>query len=73
MITLAELEKLVETLEPIVDQFGIDEVLQALVHICDEKAEHVAVHWQDTITAKWWADAANAIGITHHIVTQGRK
>lgn len=42
-------------LESMVDTVGIRNVLYALSRICDGKAEHLAVNWQDSKTAKVWA------------------
>jgi hypothetical protein len=60
-MTEADFEKLAQALEQMVDAFTVREVLNALVMICDEKAEHVAVNWQDATSAKWWANASNQI------------
>lgn len=48
-------------LEALVDKHGLANVLSALARICDEKAEHLAVNWQDTASAKVWAEDAEAI------------
>jgi hypothetical protein len=45
-------------LEAMVDAVGLRNVLYALVHICHEKAEHLAVNWQDICTAKAWTREA---------------
>jgi hypothetical protein len=45
-------------LEAMVDAVGLRNVLCALVHICHEKAEHLAVNWQDVCTAKAWTKEA---------------
>jgi hypothetical protein len=43
-----------DILEKLVDAYGIAEVLSGLSKVCSEKAEHVAVEWQDTTLAKNW-------------------
>jgi hypothetical protein len=43
-----------DILERLVDAFGIAEVLSGLSKVCSDKAEHVAVEWQDTPLAKNW-------------------
>jgi hypothetical protein len=48
-------------LEALIDSCGLSPVLMALSEICGEKAEHVAVNWQDTALAKDWATAGNRI------------
>jgi hypothetical protein len=41
-------------LEFFIDKYGIVEVLSGISYICSEKAEHVAVNWQDTALGKQW-------------------
>lgn len=48
-------------LEALVDKHGLLHVLTALENICNDKAEHLAVNWQDVDTAKVWCRAADAI------------
>jgi hypothetical protein len=45
-------------LEGMVDRVGISNVLYALAHICNAKAEHLEHNWQDRISAKVWAKRA---------------
>ena len=50
-----ELKKLdMEILERMVDAYSLQAVVSALSYICGEKAEHLAVNWQDTASAKGW-------------------
>lgn len=51
----------VEALEALVDSETLQDVLIALHLVCIEKAEHIAIEWQDKATAKVWERAANAI------------
>jgi hypothetical protein len=48
-------------LEALIDRYGIADVLHCIERICDAKAEHVAVNWQDTTNAKRWSRYADAI------------
>lgn len=50
-----------DELESLVDHAGLQNVLAMLATICGEKAEHVAVNWQDAHAAKVWAKQASAI------------
>lgn len=45
-------------LETMIDAYGLDEVLVAISQVCGEKAEYVAINWQDVNLAKRWAKAA---------------
>jgi len=58
VITSIELKQI----EEIVDAYGIRTFLNVIQMICGEKAEHVAVNWQDTTTAKRWEDLAASLG-----------
>ena len=42
-------------IERLMDAAGIAAVLSATASICDEKAEHVSVNWQDAPLGKRWA------------------
>lgn len=44
----------IESLEAMVDRHGLAPVVELLAEICFAKAEHTAVTWQDTTTAKVW-------------------
>ena len=48
-------------LEALIDKYGLLAVMESLADICDSKAEHVAVNWQDCGLAKAWALAQNKI------------
>jgi hypothetical protein len=48
-------------LENMVDQYGLGNVLEALVTICHGKAEHLRSNWQDPNTARVWERAARLI------------
>lgn len=45
-------------LEAMVDRYSLSDVLSVLMEICDGKAEHLAVNWQDHAAAKQWARCA---------------
>ena len=50
--TITEVE--IDALEAMIDQHGLDTVVLALSHICDEKAEHIRTNWQDENLADKW-------------------
>jgi hypothetical protein len=52
-----------ERIESYIDAAGIDAVLMAIAEICDDKADHIAVNWQDVPLAKRWATLEGAIGV----------
>ena len=43
-----------DQLEDMVDSLTLRGVLRMLTEICDEKAEHLRMNWQDNTTAKNW-------------------
>lgn len=45
-------------LESTIDAYGLSELLRRVAQICDEKAHHVKVNWQDEALAKHWACAS---------------
>ena len=49
------------TLEELVDQYGIREILEALASICDQKAEHIRASYDDNTLADAWRDDAIAL------------
>jgi hypothetical protein len=49
-------------LETIIDQNSLTEVIEALINICGEKADHLRSNWQDTTQAKEWELAARRLG-----------
>jgi hypothetical protein len=58
-------QKLIEMLEPLVDATSLGDVILALARTCNEKAEHLRMHWQDERSAKVWdtlADKLDRIG-----------
>lgn len=51
-----------EHLERLIDIRGIESVLIAISEICDGKAEHIQVNWQDATLALRWATLCGAVG-----------
>jgi hypothetical protein len=49
------------TLEGMVDKAGLRNVIYALAHICDAKADHVQSVWQDKWLSKEWSILAAKI------------
>lgn len=51
--------ELSNTLEQLVDEHGLTEIVAALQNVCAEKGEHLQSNWQDQGAAReWWAMAA---------------
>ena len=47
-----------DTLEAMVDRFGLQAVINSLACICSGKADHIAHNWQDQRSARHWEKAA---------------
>ena len=47
-----------KALEQLIDQHGLLYVVAALELVCQEKAEHLRVNWQDQASARTWDRAA---------------
>jgi len=56
-----------ETLETLIDQASVKDVLQAIAFIIETKAEHIAANWQDEQTANVWLTEA------HHLEQFAQK
>ena len=46
----------IETLETFVDENGLLVVVEALIEICNGKADHLATYWQDHRHEKIWLE-----------------
>jgi len=49
-------------LERLIDRTTLETVLEALMEICGEKADHIESEWQDRATAAPWRMAAKTLG-----------
>ena len=47
-----------ETLEALVDAYGLVNVAAKLAEICSEKCAHIASNWQDDATARMWMNCS---------------
>jgi len=54
-----------DDLERMIDEHGLQAVLDALTDICWGKAEHLRTNWQDAASAKGWDRAALGLGRVH--------
>ena len=50
-----------DSLEVMVDRFGLSQVLDKLAEVCREKAAHIEENWQDNTLAREWDKAAGRI------------
>ena len=50
-----------DSIESLVDKYGLKHVLDAIADICHDKESHLEANWQDVKTAKVWARDANRI------------
>jgi hypothetical protein len=54
-------QQLADAIEKLIDDYGIDHFLSMSGFVAGEKAEHVAVNWQDTRRAKVWMEISAAL------------
>ena len=47
-------QELQDSLEKLIDKHSLSEVLEAMSHICWEKAGHLEANWQDKVSADVW-------------------
>jgi hypothetical protein len=52
---------MLDALESLIDKHGMVNIMLGLVHICDEKAEHVESNWQDLELASAWRKVSDAL------------
>ena len=57
------MDNLMNTLEDLIDQNGLDTVMSGLEDVCRAKADHVAANWQDEELARRWEAWADIIGV----------
>jgi predicted phage tail protein len=50
-----------QSLEAMIDKYGIDCVIRSVADIAGAKAEHIATAWQDASLAKRWAAVGAAL------------
>lgn len=50
-----------EQIERAIDADGLPELLLHISLICDEKADHIRINWQDNKTARPWATTAKRL------------
>ena len=52
---------MLDELESLIDKHGMVNIMLALVHITDEKAEHVKSNWQDFELSVAWHKVSDAL------------
>jgi hypothetical protein len=57
-------------LEQMVDMYGLPTVTAALAVICEMKAEHMRVNWQEPTRGRYWTRASIALTKAEHAVTR---
>jgi hypothetical protein len=61
--SLTKYERVLETLEHLVDETSLGFVLEKMSEICSLKAEHIRNAWQDDGTADRWEETAGDLDI----------
>jgi hypothetical protein len=51
---MSDRDRMVYELEDMIDKSSLGDVLEMLVEICYEKADHLRHNWQDEAAAKQW-------------------
>jgi FixJ family two-component response regulator len=54
-------DNLYDRLEKLIDESSLQEVIERIVHICYEKAEHVRTNWQNEALARIWEHNASKL------------
>tara|TARA_Y100000310_G_scaffold321116_1_gene378355 strand:+ start:264 stop:524 length:261 start_codon:yes stop_codon:yes gene_type:complete len=58
---MANVDEMLEDLERLVDKHGMAKIMFGLVHITDDKAEHVQCNWHDLVLADAWRKVSDAL------------
>ena len=58
---MTNVDEMLEDLESLIDKHGMAKIMTGLVHITDEKAEHVKLNWQDLVLADAWRKVSDAL------------
>jgi hypothetical protein len=58
---LIRYDGMLDELERLIDTHGMANIMLALVHIADEKSEHVESNWQDLELASAWRKVSDAL------------
>lgn len=54
-----------DTIEAMIDRYGLSYVVDLVAEICSAKADHVASNWQDHVLERAWnANAGRLLGIS---------
>lgn len=54
-------QKSIDTIEPLVDKYGLAYIVQILGDIAELKAQHIDDNWQDKPLAKLWQGDAKKL------------
>jgi len=60
-MTQDEEKQLAKTIEDLIDRYGMDHFLSMSGFVAGEKAEHLAVNWQDARRAKLWMKVSEGL------------
>jgi len=61
IIRNTNVDEMLEDLEGLIDKHGMAKIMLGLVHITDEKAEHVKCNWEDLVLADAWRKVSEAL------------
>ena len=61
IIRNTNVDKMLEDLESLIDKHGMAKIMLGLVHITDEKAEHVQCNWHDIVLADAWRKVSDTL------------
>lgn len=54
-------ELITERLEKIVDEYTIEQTIEALAEVCFLKSEHLKTNWQDEYSSELWEKIGNKL------------
>jgi hypothetical protein len=61
-----------ETLERLIDAYGLNSVCENIADVCHEKAEHIVASYSDNVTAATWNIAGVNMMVASEVVFSDR-
>ena len=58
---MTSVDEMLKDLEGLIDKHGMAKIMLGLVHITDDKAEHVQCNWRDIVLADAWRKVSDTL------------
>lgn len=65
-----KLSEVMDSIESLIDFWGMPEIIEQLILVCDNKADHLRSNWQDERGAKNWESKAKVLMKTERQISK---